>query len=89
MFAWISLSKHLVLLRIAATRACAARQRWPGRNRAAPARRGVTEAPSGRERRARIIGADGEYQASKLAQARFGHGCRPSRAAAAAAADHR
>jgi hypothetical protein len=69
MFAWISLSKHPVLLRIAATRACAARQRWPGRSRAAPARRGVTEAPSGRERRARIIGADGEYQASKLAQA--------------------
>jgi regulator of protease activity HflC (stomatin/prohibitin superfamily) len=48
------------------------------------------QAEAERERRARIIGADGEYQAARKARpGRLGHGRRPSRPAAAAAADHR
>jgi regulator of protease activity HflC (stomatin/prohibitin superfamily) len=48
------------------------------------------QAEAERERRARVIGADGEYQAArKLAQAASVLGDRPSRLAAAAAADRR
>ncbi len=48
------------------------------------------QAEAERERRARIISADGEYQASKkLAQAASGHVRRPGRLAATAAANRR